>query len=387
MLEKILQGDRRYWIWVSFLLAVIGVGFACYVYQCYTGLGITGMSRETSWGLYIAQFTLMVGIAASGLMVVIPKLLHHYKKFIDLVMFGEFMAIAAVVMALLFVIIDVGQPMRLFNMVLHPTPHSMLFYDMIVLNGYLLINIIVGYNTMLADWKGVPPPRWIIPVAYLGVPWAVAIHTVTAFLYCGLPARHLWHSALMAPKFLAGAFCSGPALLMLILFMVEKVTGYAPTDDEGYQTLAKMVLYAAIINMFFIFCELFTAFYSNIPDEKAPLIYMLFGLHGYHRLMPMMRTALFCGALGIILLLVPSWRRNKVLLSIACFAIFMWMWLEKGFGLVIAGFIPDPFGRITQYTPTLPECAIVLGVWAIGALIVTLLFKMGMYAKRDGQRM
>ncbi len=387
MLEKILQGDRRYWMWVAFLLAVIGVGFACYVYQCFTGLGITGMNRDVSWGLYIAQFTLLVGIAASGLMVVIPKLLHHYKKFIDLVMFGEFMAISAVIMCLLFVIVDVGQPMRLFNMILHPTPHSMLFYDMIVLNGYLLINIIVGYNTMLADWKGVPPPRWIIPVAYLGVPWAVAIHTVTAFLYCGLPGRHLWLSALMAPRFLAGAFCSGPALLLLILFIVERVTGYRPADEEAYQTLAKIILYAAVINMFFTFCEFFTAFYSNIPAEKHGLLYMFFGLEGYHRLVPFMRTSIFCGFLGIFILLVPPFRRNRILLGIACFAIFLWMWLEKGFGLVIGGFVPDPFGKITQYAPTLPECGIAIGIWAIGALVLTFLFKMAIYAKRDGQRM
>jgi len=277
--------------------------------------------------------------------------------------------------------------MRLFNMILHPTPHSMLFYDMIVLNGYLLINIIVGYNTMLANANGVTPPKWIIPVAYLGVPWAVAIHTVTAFLYCGLPARDLWLSALMAPKFLAGAFCSGPALLLLILFAVEKVTGYAPADEEAYQTLVKIILYAAIIDMFFFFCECFTAFYSNIPGHKDPLLYMFFGLHGYDRLMPFMRTSVFCGFLGIILLIVPAWRRNRVLLSIGCFAIFMWMWLEKGFGLVIGGFIPDPFGMITQYTPTLPECGIVIGIWAIGALVLTLLYKMGIYAKRDGLRM
>src|SRR5512135_3190421 len=122
MLEKALYGSRRYWVWVVCLLAAIGVGVISYIYQFRTGLGITGMSRDVSWGLYIGQFTFLVGVAASGVMLVIPYYLHDFKKFGKIVILGEFLAVSAVIMCILFIFVDMGQPMRITNVILHPTP-------------------------------------------------------------------------------------------------------------------------------------------------------------------------------------------------------------------------------------------------------------------------
>ncbi|HFC46615.1 MAG TPA: menaquinol oxidoreductase, partial [Dissulfuribacter thermophilus] len=285
MIEKALQGSSRYWTWIGFLLVIIGAGFISYLYQLKTGLGITGMSRDVSWGVYIAQFTYLVGVAAGAVMLVIPELLHHYHPYRRVVVFGEFLAIAAVTMCLLFIVVDIGQPARLFNVLLHPTPNSILFWDMIVLNGYLLINIIVGYNTLLCDKKGIPVPKWVKFFAYVSIPWAFSIHTVTAFLYCGLPGRHAWLTAIMAPRFLASAFASGPALLIVLLLIVRKVSKYDP-GDKVLQTIAKTVCYAMIANIFFVLLEFFTSFYSNIPGHMHGLEYLFFGLHGHDQLVP-----------------------------------------------------------------------------------------------------
>ncbi|MEK7237990.1 MAG: sulfate reduction electron transfer complex DsrMKJOP subunit DsrP, partial [Nitrospirota bacterium] len=261
MLEKALRGSSRYWVWIFFLLAVIGTGFIFYLRQFDYGLGITGMSRDVSWGFYISQFTFLVGVAASAVMLIIPYYLHDYKTFGKIVILGEFLAVSAVTMCVLFIFVDLGQPMRILNVMLHPTPNSILFWDMIVLNGYLFLNIVIGWVTLTADRKGVPPPAWVKPLIYLSIPWAISIHTVTAFLYAGLPGRHFWLTAIMAARFLASAFASGPALLVILCLIVRKVSKFDP-GKEAVQALGKIVTYAMFANVFFLGLEFFTAFYS-----------------------------------------------------------------------------------------------------------------------------
>ncbi len=386
MIEKALQGSSKYWAWLAFLGLLIALGAGSYLYQLHHGLGVTGMSRDVYWGVYIAQFTFLVGVAAGAVMLVIPELLHHYHPYEKVVVFGEFLAIAAVTMCLLFIIVDIGQPARVFNVIIHATPHSILFWDMVVLNGYLLINIIVGYNTLLCNYKRVPVPKWVKFFAFLSIPWAFSIHTVTAFLICGLPGRHAWLTAIMAPRFLASAFAAGPALLILLLLIVKKVSKFDP-GQETLQTIAKTVCYAMIANLFFVCLEFFTAFYSNIPGHMAGLKYLFWGLvedgRLYNQLVPWMRSAMLLGSLGVLILLIPPLRRSTKWLVLACVFIFYSTWADKGVGLIIGGFVPNPFERVMDYHPTFPEISIALGVWAVGAFILTVLYKVAIAVREQ----
>jgi len=374
MIEKALNGGKGYWTWIIFLLAIIGVGFINYLHQFDYGLGITGMSRDVSWGFYISQFTFLVGVAASAVMLVIPYYLHDYKKFGKIVILGEFLAISAVTMCVLFIFVDLGQPTRVMNVILHPTPNSILFWDAMVLNGYLFINLIVGWMTLTADRRGTPPPKWVKFFIYLSVPWAVSIHTVTAFLYAGLPGRHFWLSAIMAARFLASAFASGPALLILLCLIVRKVSKFDP-GKEAIQAIAKIVTYAMFVNVFFLGLEFFTAFYSQIPGHMDSFIYLYAGLQGYGKLVPLMWGSTILAAISLILLVFPSLRKDEGKLAFACIAVFISLWIDKGFGLVVGGFVPNMFEGVTEYWPTLPETLIALGVWCIGFLILTVLYK------------
>lgn len=382
MLEYALKGSRRYWGWLIFLLVMMGISFPFYLYQLKTGLGITGMGRDVSWGLYIAQFTYLVGIAASGVMVVLPFYLHDYKAFGRITVLGEFLAIAAVLLCITFIFVDLAYPERILNVMLYPRPNSILFWDMIVLNVYLLLNIFVGWNALAAERKGLHYAKWVKVLAYISIPWAFSIHTVTAFLYSGLPARSYWLSAIMAARFLVGAFCSGPAVLILLCLIIRKVSRFDPGDKQ-IRTLGSIVAYAFILNIFFMLLEVFTAFYSNIPGDKATWIYLYEGIDGFHKFVPWMWASVVAAVVGLLLLIIPGTRRRLDTLAVACVAVIICTWIEKGFSLVPAGFIPNPFDKVVQYWPTVPEVMITIGVYALGFFVLTVLYKIAISVKEE----
>ncbi|MCX5719490.1 MAG: polysulfide reductase NrfD [Nitrospirae bacterium] len=382
MLETALKGSRKYWGLIFFLLAIIGVGFIFYLQQFFYGLGITGMSRDVSWGLYIGQFTFLVGVAAAAVMVVLPYYLHNYKKYGRISVLAEFLAIPSVIMCMLFIFVDMGQPLRVLNVILHPTPNSVMFFDMLVLSGYLLWNVLVGWTILGAERKGMPPPTWIKPFIYVAIAWAPSIHIVTAFLYAGLPGRHLWLSAIMAARFLASAFAAGPALIIILCLIVRKYTKFDP-GREAIQALGKTITYTMILNVMFLGFEVFTAFYSTIPGHMHPFDYLYVGLDGYTKLVPMMWLSSILAISALVLLINPNWRKNETTLAVASVAVFFSLWIDKGFGLIVGGFVPNMFEKVFEYWPTIPEAFITLGVWAVGFLILTILYKIATTVKEE----
>lgn len=382
MLELAIKGSKRYYGLLAVLAGIAGLGGAFWLWQLNFGLGITGMSRDVSWGFYIAQFTFLVGVAAGGVMVVLPYYLHDYKAFGRITILGEFLAIAAVVMCLMFITADLGQPMRMLNVIFYPTPNSILFWDMIVLNGYLFLNIVIGWNVLEAERNNTKYPTWVKPLIYVSIPWAISIHTVTAYLYCGLPGRGFWLTAILAPRFLSSAFAAGPALLILLCLVVRRFTNFDP-GREQIQSLAKIVTYALILNVFFFLCEVFVALYSKIPEHIDHLKYLFFGLHGHGVLVPWMWTSMALMVLAIIMLLPPKFRANENLLAISCGMVFLGTWIDKGLGMISGGFVPNPLHEVNEYVPTIPELIITLGVWAAGFLVLTILFKVTVGVKEE----
>ena len=374
VLEKTLVGSRRYWLWIAALLLLVLGGLFCYLRQLTQGLVITGLSRDVSWGLYVAQFTFFVGIAASAVTVVLPYYLHDCKQFARLTILGELLAISSVTMSLLFILVDLGQPSKILNILLHPQPQSVMFWDMIALSGYLLLNIVIATGALNAGREHLSPPAWIKTLSIISIPWAISIHTVTAFLYSGLPGRTYWLTAILAPRFLASAFSSGPALLILLCVVTRKLTPF-DVGREAIHKLAVIVTYATAINIFFVLTEVFTAFYSEIPEHETSFQYLFAGMGGDYHLTPWMWLSFLLSLMALTLLLLPNWRTDMRLLVMACLCVFFSIWLEKGLGLIVGGFVPSPLGAITWYTPTLPEWGIVCGIWAIGALMITAFYK------------
>jgi molybdopterin-containing oxidoreductase family membrane subunit len=356
MLQDAIRGGKRYWLLLGFWAVLILVALFAYSRQLSEGLHITGMSQDVAWGLYISQFTFLVGVAASAVMVVLPYYLHSYKTFGKMLILGEALAVSAVLMCMLFIFVDMGQPTRVMNVILHPTPNSVMFWDFLVLTGYLLLNLVIGAVTFDAERRGAPPPGWVKPLIYLSIPWAVSIHTVTAFLYAGLEARPFWMTAILAPRFLASAFASGPSLLILLALILRTFTKFDP-GREAIRKLAVIVAYAMAINLFFVLVELFTALYSNMPHHLHPFEYLFVGLHGHAALTPWMWVGAALTACAVVLLLFPRVRGNHITLAILSVMVITAIWIEKGLAMIVTGFIPSPLGKITEYpVQDRPEC-------------------------------
>ncbi len=384
MIQRVFRGGKRYWGLMALWGVLIFVGSLAYSRQFSEGLMVTGMGRDVSWGLYIAQFTFMVGIAASAVMVVLPYYLHDYKAFAKTVILGEFLAVSAVLVCMLFIFVDMGQPRRVLNVLLHARPNSVMFWDFAVLTGYLLLNLVIAGTAIEAERKDVKPPAWVRPLIYLSIPWAVSIHTVTAFLYAGLAARPFWMTAIMAPRFLASAFAAGPSLLILLALAVRRYGGF-DVGTRSIRALSVIVTYAMVVNVFFVLVEMFTALYSAVPHETETFTYLLAGLGGHNVMRPWTWVGDLLAIGCTIALIVPRVRHREHVLAWLCGGVIASLWIEKGFELVVAGFIPTPLGHVTEYVPTHTEIAITFGVYAVGGLVLTALYKLVLSVREEMQ--
>jgi len=377
-IREMFRGPREYWMWLGVLTAVVAFGAWSYSQQLTNGLVVTGMSDQVSWGFYISNFAFLVGIAAAAVLLVIPAYLFDRKDIKDVVLIGEGMAVAAVTMAILFVIVDLGRPDRLWHMIpgigrFH-WPVSLLAWDVLVLSIYLLLNLAIPFYILYSHYRGKEPNfRLYFPFVVIAMFWAISIHTVTAFLFSANPARPFWHTALLGPRFIASAFASGPALIIISLQIVRKVTSY-PVSQTVIDTLAIIMTIALQISLFFVGVELFTDFY-NEGAHAASMHYLFFGLGGFASLQIWIWLALVLNLIAVVILMIHPLRKNTLLLNIACVLAFVGIWIEKGMGLVIPGFIPTPLGEIFEYTPTSVELAVAAGIWAFGILVFSLLAK------------
>lgn len=385
-------GDWRYHLWMTILTIIALIGLYAYCEQLVYGLVTTGMTDQVSWGMYIANFTYLVGLAAAAAMLVIPVYVYRNMHLYDVVIFGELLAVAVIIMCLLFVTVDLGRPDRFLHLFQRFNfPLSMLTWDVIALNGYLLLNVhICGYLIYTAYCERRPSPLFYVPFVFIAIIWAVTIHTVTAFLYVGLGGRPFWNSAIIAPRFLASAFAAGPSFIILTLQIVRRVTTHH-VSDEALLTLRRIVQVAMVINIFLLGCELFTEFYTD-SAHVASARYLYLGLHGHAALVPWIWTAIVFDGLATVLLIVPA-SRGLPLLNAACVLAIFGIWIEKGMGLIVPAFVPTPLGEIVEYQPTIRETLICFGIWAFGLLLYTIFVRISVpvlsgqltYRKRFGQ--
>jgi Ni/Fe-hydrogenase subunit HybB-like protein len=374
----VARGNRAYFAWLALLGLAMAIGAVGYAHQFRTGLIATNMRDQVSWAFYVGNFTFLVGVAAAAVLLVIPAYVYEWGPIKEVVILGELLAISAITMCLLFILVDMGRPDRFLHVLpLLGTPNwprSLLTWDALVLNGYLALNLAVVLHILWKAYRGEHySKRFVVPLVLLSIPAAVSIHTVTAFLYNGMASRPFWNASILAPRFLASAFCSGPAV-MLILFQVLRKTARFPIRDEAIFKIAELMAYAMFVNLFLLGAELFKEYYSATEHLRYTQ-YLWSGIGEHRALVKYAWGSLACSVVAFLLFLVPRTRRSFVTLNLGCVLIWAGVYIEKGIGLIIPGMTPDTLGEIYEYTPTLTEWSVAAGIFGVGFLVFTVLVK------------
>ena len=377
-IRLISKGSKAYWAWVILLLVLIGAGVVSYIFQLKNGLIVSSMRDQVSWGFYIGNFTFLVGVAAAAIMLVVPAYIYNWKPIKEIVILGELLAICAIIMCLLFVIVDMGRPERFWHMIPFvgwlQLDRSILAWDSLILLLYLILNTVIVVHILFRTFNlREYSKKYAVPLILFSIPAGLAIHTITAFLYNGIAARPFWNSAILAPKFIASAFCSGPAI-MLILFQILRKTTKLEIQDKALWTLAELMAYTMFFNLFFTGAEIFKEFYSN-TEHFVYTQYLYFGVQGHNTIVPFGWMALIFDIVAFIIFLVPATRKNFITLNIGAILIYFGVYIEKGIGLIIPGFTPDTLGEIYEYFPSMIEIFVTMGIFSIGFLLYTLMLK------------
>jgi molybdopterin-containing oxidoreductase family membrane subunit len=373
----VLKGGTRFYAWMGTLALLIAGMLYVYYLQNTDGLIVTGMTSQIHEGLYLANLVFLVGVAAGAVTIVFPAYVYHHEGMHKVTVLGEMLAISAVIMVMMFVFAHMGRPERLWHMI---PPFgiysfsSMLGWDVLVLTGYLGLNLVIGFAYLWSKYSGRPlNAKVFMPLVYLSIVWALSIHTVTAFLLAVNPARPMWFHSMMPIRFIATAFAAGPALI-IIAFLIIRNTTKLWIEDSAIKLLATIVTFCLGIAIFLTLSEIVVEFYARTEHANG-LYYLMFGLHGLTALVPWFWSSVALMVAAFVMFLMPAFRNDMKRLPIPCVMAFAGIWIEKGMGLIVPGFIPSPIGEVTEYFPTFVEWLMTLGIWAFGFFILTILLK------------
>lgn len=390
-LRIVAHGSGVYYAWLAFLVVLILQGAAAYSDQFKAGLILTNMRDSVSWAFYIGNFTFLVGVAAAAVMLVIPAYVYNWKPMKEVVIFGELLAVCSIVMCLLFIFVDMGHPERGWHLIpilgVMNFPSSLMAWDALVLNIYLLLNLtVVTYLIYCAFVRREYNHQIVWPLVIFSIPMAISIHTVTAFLYNGMAARPYWNSAILAPRFLASAFCSGPAILLILFQIVRKMTRFE-IKDEALHKIAELMAYAMGFNLFLTGAEIFKEYYSN-TQHLVYIQYLFSGLHGQRSPIAVFGWgALLLGIVSFLLFLLPATRKNPLTMNAGCVMIYASVYIEKGIALIIPGYTPDTLGQVYEYVPSVTEVRISMAIFGVGFLLFTLMVRVAiaaLFGKQEG---
>lgn len=371
-------------IWYA-LLALIGViGFAAWIYELDHGLAATGMRDVVSWGMYIFTFAFFIGLSAGGLIMASSVEVFGIKALKPLARLGVLSAASCVAVAALMIIPDLGQPTRILNLVRHPNWSSPLLWDVLIITVYFIFSVV---DLSVLQVHAVEPTRLrrtMRLLAYIGLPTAVLLHSVTAWIFGLQISRTWWNTSLMAPLFVVSAILSGTALVTLLALAAER-WGHFNLPNDTREWLRKFVAMALLIDLFFVACDYITIFWGNVPADRSALNLVLPG-GPYSWLF--WGEWLVGGLVPLAFLMVPRLRRVSGSLGIATFLVLIGVYAFR-IELVIVGFVnpltqfppgnalgtynatASSFQLVGKYTPSLVEYAITLGLCALFAAIFT----------------
>lgn len=386
--------------WLAFLAAIILVGLYSYVQQLRQGLVITGMRDYALWGIYISNFVFFVAISLVGSLITAILRLSGVRWSTPLTRISEIIAVAAIAMAGITIMIDMGRPDRIFNLVLHGRLQSPIIWDVIVISTYLVLSLLFLYYPLLPDFKilGDSSPygnlrnwysrlsfNWsgnraqkkiyntsIMLLSVLIIPVAFAIHTVTAWLF-ETTYRPGWDSTNFGPYFVAGAFVAGSGVVIAIMFVLRKAYGLENyITDSHFDKMAKVLVMLCLVYLYFNINEYLMPTYKSTQEEAAHLRSLFYGEYAWIFWVVMLGGLL----VPVVILLFPKGRK-PVPIFVVSLAIVLGAWWKRY--LIVIPTLSHPFLPIQgvpeswhHYSPTWMEWSITFATLAAALLIITL---------------
>lgn len=372
--------------WWYVLLAVLGVsGLIAWFYELRVGLAATGMRDVVSWGMYIFTFAFFIGLSAGGLIVASSTEIFKINALKPLSRLGVLSAAACVAVAALMIIPDVGRPDRIVNLILHPNWTSPLSWDIAIITSYFTFSVVD--LTILQKNHSTPGRfrRSVQVLAYIGLPLAVLLHSITAWIFGLQIARTWWNTALMAPLFVVSAILSGTALVTLLALAAQR-WGSMTLSVDARRWLRGFIAASLLVDLFFVGSDYITMWWGNVPSDRSALNLIL---PGGEWAWLFWTEWIVGGVVPLLLLLAPRLRRIPGSLGLASVLAIIGVYAFR-IELVVIGFVNPltqfppgialgtpvptgtPFQLVGQYRPTWVEYLIVIGLTALFATIITI---------------
>jgi molybdopterin-containing oxidoreductase family membrane subunit len=371
---------------VAGVIAVVGIGL--WVNQTIEGLHVTAMRNTSSWGLYIAMFMLFVGLSAGGLIISsAPKAL-SLKGFDGISKVSVVISIVCTVLAIAYVIVDLGHPERVWHLFVYGQMNSPLMWDMLILSAYLILSIVYLWMLMRAD-EGKVSGKALKAMSIIALIIAVLVHSITAWIFSLNISRPFWNTALMAPWFVTSALVSGLGLVLLVAAVLNR-GGSIKLDREDFFKLGRMLGVFVAIDLFLFFCDILTGVFPGAGLEHDLMGQLLSGA-----LAPIFWVELVTGAIVLLLMFAPALRMQKTalvvasVLAVVCVFCKRFLLIEGGFqipnidfpggaaGLEVpgAGAWWQQLGASLAYWPSGYELLVTVGVLALGVCLFLLALK------------
>ena len=371
-------------LWYAVLTAAAAFGLAAWIYELEKGLSSTGMRDVVSWGMYIFTFAFFIGLSAGGLIMASSAEVFGIKALKPLSRLGVLSAAACVSVAALMIIPDLGRPDRILNILVHPNWSSPLIWDILIISVYFVFSVVDLAVLHQHEAEPTKLRRTARALAYVGLPTAVLLHSVTAWIFGLQIARTWWNTALMAPLFVVSAILSGTALVTLLALASERWAGFSlPAQTKSW--LRGFITVALIIDLFFVGCDYITVLWGNVPADRSALNLVLPGGAWSWTFWGEWTVG---GVVPLLFLLVPRLRRLPGALGLAAFLAIVGVYIFR-IELVVIGFVnpltqyppgnavgtynpaTSSFQLAGHYAPTWVEYGIVIGLVALFAGMVT----------------
>jgi molybdopterin-containing oxidoreductase family membrane subunit len=400
-LAPVTRTSLAYYVWVAFLLLVIGWGIYAYARQLQEGLVVTGMRDRISWGLYITTFVFFIGISHAGTLISAILRVSQAQWRTPITRMAEFITLVALICGALFVVIDLGRPDRVLNVIRYGRWQSPIIWDVLAITTYItastaylflpmipdlalfrdrLAGRVSGwrlwlYNLLSVRWRGTDV-QWrsmaaaITTAMILIIPIAVSVHTVVSWIFA-MTLREPWNSTIFGAFFVAGAIFSGVAMLIVVMAILRKVYHL-----EEYITEKHFVYLGYLLATFSLIMV-----YGNVSEYLTTGYKMSEGTEFHFRQLFLGQFAgfywfYFLGGLVLpgLLILLP-WTRNIWGVVAAAVLVVAAMWVERYF-IVVSGFrVPLMPYEPSTYAPTWVELSVVAAGFALFALLITLFVK------------